>query len=187
MHIGMILGTKRGFPPDIRVEKEINALVRAGHRISLLVKKVQKDSPYRETFTPGADIIRSDVNGMNYIQRVFNAMSVFDLSWFPHVCRFIKEEKPDILHVHDFPMVPTVLKAAGKSNIPVIADLHENMPAAFVARRSAYPLKRKVRDMIRRNYYLWRWHESRSLKRCKKVVVVVPEAAERLQEYGISG
>ena len=82
-------------------------------------------------------------------------------------------------------MVPTVIKVAKIYDIPVVADLHENMPAALVAYRSQSPPLEKSISAILLNYRLWRWHEARNLIKCARVIVVVPEAAERLKYYGI--
>ena len=40
MHIGMIYGEDRPFPPDIRVEKEIDTLSRVGHKVTVLAKRI---------------------------------------------------------------------------------------------------------------------------------------------------
>ena len=40
MHIGMIYGENRPFPPDIRVEKEIKALSTVGHDVTVLAKRI---------------------------------------------------------------------------------------------------------------------------------------------------
>ena len=187
MHIGMILGTNKIFPPDIRVEKESKVLAKAGHDVSILVRRIPIDSPLKEEFIPGHVYIkRAPVEKMGFWARKKIAFTLIETAWFSHLESFINKEKPDIIHVHDFNMVPTVLKKAKKYNIPVVTDLHENIPAAIVARQSILPLIKKLKNKIQSNYYLWKWHESRSLKRCEKIIVVVPEAAERLKQYGIS-
>ena len=187
MHIGMVLGTNKTFPPDIRVEKESKILAKAGHDVSILVRRIPEDSPLEEEFIPGhVNIKRAPIAKMGFVARNIKAFTLIETAWFSHLEGFINKEKPDILHVHDFHMVPTVLKIANRYNIPVVADLHENMPAAIVARQSIFPPLKKLKNKIQNNYYLWKFHESRNLKQCVKIIVVVPEASERLKQYGIS-
>jgi len=182
----MILGTNKTFPPDIRVEKESKALAKAGYNVSILVRRIPEDSPLEEEFIPGhVNIKRAPIAKMGSWARKKMDFTLIETAWFSHLESFINKEKPDILHVHDFYMVPTVLKKAKKYNIPVVADLHENMPAVIVARQSIYPPLKRIKIMIQKNYYLWRWHEARKLRQCEKIIVVVPEASERLKKYGI--
>ena len=69
----------------------------------------------------------------------------------------------------------------------MVADLHENMPAALVAYRSNLDPLRKLGSFLINNYHLWRWHEKVALRDSSRIIVVVPEAAERiLNDYNIS-
>jgi glycosyltransferase involved in cell wall biosynthesis len=188
VHIGMILGVNRRFPPDIRVEKEMRALAEAGYHVTVLTKQIPEGSARREEIIPErAYVKRVQVpnSGRGPFSRFKTAVSLIEQSWKKHLEALVREDKVDVFHVHDFKMVPTVLQAAKGLNILVVADLHENMPAVLVARRSELPKLKKMKDAILRNYYLWRWHESKRLKECAKIIVVVPEAAERLYRYGI--
>lgn len=186
MHIGMIYGEYREFPPDIRVEKEVKVLAKAGHRVTILARQVPLNSPLEEELIPGHVFVRRmPLPGMSLPVKIWSAFSLIESAWFPHLERFIQNDRPDILHVHDFTMVPTVIRVAKIYNIPVVADLHENMPAALVAYRSKNPPLEKFIKAILLNYRLWRWHEARNLIKCARVILVVPEAAERLKYYGI--
>ncbi|MDD5681616.1 MAG: hypothetical protein PHI59_10315, partial [Candidatus Omnitrophica bacterium] len=59
--IGMILDIDKQFPPDIRVEKEARALIRAGFDVSILVRRIQPAHPAREKLDYGLDVIRADI------------------------------------------------------------------------------------------------------------------------------
>lgn len=186
MHIGMVLGTNRKFPPDIRVEKEMRALANAGHRVTILTRRIPLESPLDEEFVGGqVRVRRVQVEDTEFWAKMKRAFLIIEAGWLPHLEDFIVNVQPEILHVHDFKMVPTVISVAERRRIPVVADLHENMPAALLVRGSNLPLLRKVKHNILNNYRLWRWQESIKLRKCKKVIVVVPEAAERLERYGI--
>ena len=187
MHIGMIFRENRKFPPDIRIEKEVKALSDAGHHITILARRTSPDIPSKIDLIPGRVCLkRASVGEMGLTSKMIRIFSLHESTWVPHITNFIETEQPDVLHVHDFPMVPTVVRVAKKYDLPVVADLHENMPAALVAYRSSYPLIQKSIHRILYNYRLWRWHEARYLRHCKKIIIVVPEAGERLKSYGLN-
>jgi glycosyltransferase involved in cell wall biosynthesis len=152
----MIYGEYREFPPDIRVEKEVKVLAEAGHRVTILARQVPLNSPLEEELIPGHVFVRRmPLPGMSLLVKIWSAFSLIESAWFPHLERFIQDDRPDILHVHDFTMVPTVIKVAKIYDIPVVADLHENMPAALVAYRSKNPPLEKFIKAILLNYRLW--------------------------------
>ena len=185
--IGMILDAGKGFPPDIRVEKESRALIDAGFAVSLLAKRVRSNTPLRERLDYGLEVFRADIARQNILMRQVESVTLHNKAWSKAVEGFIETCKPDVLHVHDLPGVPDVLRISRRRQIPVVADLHENMPAAFVAYRSDQSSLKKIRSMLVHNYNVWRWREKRILRQCARIIVVVPEAAERLlHDYKLS-
>lgn len=185
--IGMILDVERGFPPDIRVEKEACALIKAGFEVSLLTQRSDAKQAAYEKLDYGLEIYRSEIQSQqNFFHKVLASVTLVRKGWFSAIDNFVKKVRPDVLHAHDFTIVPTALKIAKKYHLSLIADLHENMPAALVAYRSTLDPLRKLRSSIINNYYLWRWHEKLALRNCSRIIVVVPEAAERiLNNYNI--
>lgn len=185
--IGMILDVSRGFPPDLRVEKEARALIKAGFEVSLLARKANASQAAYEKLDYGLEIYRSEIQSKQHLlHKVLAKFSLVNEGWLFAIDNYVKKVQPDILHAHDFTIVPTALKIAMKRNLPLIADLHENMPATFVAYSSNLDPLRKLRSSIINNYYLWRWHEKMALQNCYSIIVVVPEAAERiLNDYNI--
>jgi len=133
------------FPPDIRVEKEARALIRAGHKIFLL--SLGKEG------MPSAE----DVNGINVI-RIFPSESFlgrllnfvffstfFDSSiWREALVNIIKQYEIDVIHVHDLPMVKIATTVAKEFNIPIIADLHENYPEGIRAWRRGNVIWKRI-------------------------------------------
>jgi glycosyltransferase involved in cell wall biosynthesis len=188
MHVGMVYGENRPFPPDIRVEKEIVALCAAGHRVTVLANRIPETANLKENiFNQSALVVRKTItDNRSKIKRAINAFCMQQTIWKEPLKEFVESERPDILHVHDFIMVPVVLSVADKYKIPVIADLHENMPAAIRAYRAGMTAWQRFQSAIIYNYHLIRWHEKRALRRCAKVIVVVPEASERLYRYGLT-
>lgn len=188
MHIGMILNVgDLAFPPDIRVQKEARALTQAGYRVSIFTRRIPDNAAEREySEEMGANIIRARVRQRtNPILKVIDAINLYFPLWIPALEQFIEVETPDILHVHDLPMVPTVIRVAKKYRLPVVADLHENMPAACRALRSNFQFPMRLINACMWNYTRMRMQEAAALRQCSRVVIVVPEAAERLHKYGI--
>lgn len=131
MRICMLLGGV--YPPDIRVEKEIQALLDDDHDVFVL-SYATDDRPQRETIA-GAEVIRRPITethdgirgwkpGLQYLTTYIHR------GWIQAADDIIKYEEIDVLHPHDLPVVKTAIKLGEKHNIPVVADLHENWPEA---------------------------------------------------------
>ncbi|MEN8150860.1 MAG: glycosyltransferase family 4 protein [Planctomycetota bacterium] len=183
MKIGMVLDQL--FPPDIRVEKEAGALLNAGFTVGLLAPSDGPHTPPVETTDAGLRIYRTPVPRPSAWSRQVKGLTLLERTWLKPLEEYVAEFRPDVLHVHDFPMVKTVLRVAGPRGLPVVADLHENMPAAHRVWRASLDPVRRTKDALHHNYHLWRWHERRILPLCARVIVVVPEAAERLYAFGL--
>ncbi len=191
MRIGMILATP--FPPDIRVEKEAKALIGAGFEVGVLAEATTNRSTaasgpacLRETTAYGLQIWRAAVPPASLWERNIKGLTLVEKRWQQPMREFVAGFQPDILHVHDFPLVKMALDAAQPLGLPVVADLHENMPAAFRIWRTGLDPIHRFKDGLLRSYYLWRWYERHLLPHCAHILVVVPEAAERLYDYGLS-
>lgn len=184
----MILDNTQEFPPDIRVEKEIKALVEAGHEVFVLSPKYKSDSAASE-FMPklGATVDRVILGAVagRYLANAWRAITMFDTRWLEVTRNFVDRHRLEVLHVHDLFTVPAIVHVGKENGIPVIADLHENMPAAMRAERSTYPIWKRLLMGTIYNYRWMQWNEARALKKCAAVVIVVPEAADRLLSYGI--
>jgi len=185
MRIAMFHPAPQGYPPDVRIRKETAALVAAGHQVLILTARARADQPERETMPGGEVVVRAAVRRPPRPARLPGLLTLRRPEWRVPLAAFLDAERPDALHVHDLPGVPTALDAAAPRGIPVVADLHENMPAAYRAYRSAYPWLRRLAHALAYAYPLWRWHERRALARCARTIVVVPEAAERLLAGGL--
>jgi glycosyltransferase involved in cell wall biosynthesis len=186
MHIGMIYGEASPFPPDIRLEKEIKALCEAGHRVTVLAQRIPSTASSTEDLIDKcASVRRISIPRGGFITRQVWHFTLVQRNWISALYNFTNEYCPDALHVHDLGLLPTTLKVSSSFNLPVVADLHENMPAALRAYRSNLPILSKLTNAVFYNYHLWRWKEHQALQKCTKIIVVAPEAAERLYKYKI--
>lgn len=184
MRIGMIL--PGDFPPDIRVEKEAATLA-TDHEVGLLCLR-RGNQPEQDSW-----------RGMR-IRRVFSRRrrwwSQWNLmsrrssgDWEKAIDEFIASFAPDALHVHDLPLLGAVLNVAGRHNIPVVADLHENYPA-MLEQTLEVPLHRitslgSLASRLSVSVAKWKAYEADIVPLATRVIVVVEEARDRLARLGV--
>ena len=183
MKIGMILD--RVFPPDIRVEKEARTLLKAGHELFLLCMNTP-DLPNNGIYE-GIKLCRRDFYPKSFVVGKFNTLTnrltFKNYKLISQIEKFVSENSIEVLHVHDLPMVRTALVAGERKGVPVVADLHENYPAAMQIYLTEADFKEKFLNGLNR----WRRYENYCLKRVDHIIVVVDEAKERvINDYGIS-
>lgn len=178
--IGMVLNAF--YPHDIRVSKEVSALIDAGYEVSLLCYK-RKGEPSDER-VGGVQVRRVWIGESKTAEGLWDMVNA---CFFYHpriggaLKRFVREFGIDILHVHDLPLAGTVASVAAKSGLPWILDLHENYPEAvrvwFGWRTN--PLIR-LKNRIFFNPVYWQNLEGVAVRSADGVVAVVEEMKERL-------
>jgi len=180
MRIGMLLD--HPFPYDTRVANEARSLVDAGHEVSLFCLNVGGAAPARETFD-GVEIVRHAIS-----QAFWKKASALVLTlpsynlWFrPRLRRFLRHYRIEALHVHDLPLVGEGLRAARRAGIPLIADLHENYPAAI----RLYDWRRRFPARLLVRPRQWDTYEARILPQVDRIIVVIDEARDRLLRLGL--
>ena len=178
MNIGMILEKK--FPPDIRVEKEADALIKTGHQVHLLA--IRTNGQLIEETINGIQIHRyipyEKCSFWRKVKNIIFIITHFSPRWTQQIQVMIKEYNLDVLHVHDLPLVGVALRAASSQEIPVIVDLHETYPEAV----KVMGPKVRVIDFLGN----WKQCEKKWLKMCHHIIVVIDEAKERLIEADFS-
>jgi len=178
MKVLMVLD--REFPPDLRVENEIEALSVKGKEIHLacftrtgLPLFEQKDN---------VAIHRRPISKLTYKSSVaaltFRRYFTF---WQDYLEELGSSEHFDLIHIHDLPLVGTGVAFATRHNIPVIADLHENWPAYL---RTARHTRTFAGKLLSPNHK-WVKYERDILKTVNHIIVVVEEAKHRLTALGL--
>ncbi len=163
------------FPPDIRVEKEAKALLKAGFNLSLVCADDGKEE--------------NDWNGMKLYKvklkkDIFSKFRRLSYIIHPEFYRYLDElfqkEYFDILHVHDLRLVPTALKIKEKYGCKVVADLHENYPAAVREWNRANSGIKGIILRLFNNYNRWFAIEKEAVKKVDKIIAVVDEMKKRI-------
>ena len=179
-HIAAILLRDGGFPPEIRIFKEGKALIDAGYQFSVLcIKRNPNDLEY-EKLRNGIIVIRKDKPELSKLKLRFPTFFPRKKEYSAIITSFINEFQPDALMVHDIPFLPLLIRVIGNS-LPIVPVLHENMPAAYWSYRANSSLINRLCIGVP-EYLLWKYIEKKYLSKCTRVIVVVPEAAERFNK-----
>jgi glycosyltransferase involved in cell wall biosynthesis len=139
--------------PDWRVTKEAGALVAAGASVTILAWDRQGGLPSHEV-RDGAVIERIHVaRPASVASRVASAGWVWQAFW-----RRARGLQFDVVHAHDFPMLPVGAAIATRRRVPLVYDAHEiywlmvraSTPRAMraVMRRTEIALLRRVDRLV---------------------------------------
>lgn len=162
MKIVMLL--QEFYPQDVRVRKEVRALLEAGHEVCVFCLKgiEQKEEEKNGALT----IIRTFLEK----KRGSKLRYIFEyITFFRRAHKFLKsriiKEKIDAVHIHTLPdfliFAATFLK---KRNVKLILDMHEIMPE-FYASKFGLSMNNPIIGVIK---YL----EKRSLLAADKIITV---------------
>lgn len=178
--VGMILD--RTFPPDPRVANEARSLAGAGFEVHLFCLRHGSRQAARETWQ-GIQVHRIQIHRGFYRKASAVSLELPAYRWFlrRHLRPLIQREKIDVLHTHDLPMVAIGLAEARRAGVPLVADLHENWPAAL----RTYGYARRFPGRILISPRRWEGHERSVLPRADRIIVVIEEARERLVGLGL--
>jgi glycosyltransferase involved in cell wall biosynthesis len=186
MNVGMLLNAP--YPNDVRVKKEIEALQSGGHKVYLLCTNGggEKTNEIYEC----VNITRINVGSSKALLTLWDI--IMSVTFIHPLFRFkitkwLVINNIKVIHVHDLPLVGTALFAKKRFSISVIADFHENYPDAlgvwFQWKRN---LLIKFKNFLFMNPSRWRKLEKRAVRECDRVIAVVEEMKNRLQQmYGV--
>ncbi|MBD3334661.1 MAG: glycosyltransferase [Candidatus Eisenbacteria bacterium] len=179
LRIGMLLDAP--FPPDPRVAQEARTLLDDGHAVHLFCLD-WSGRPARETID-GLEIHRHPMSKTFHDKAGALALNLpLYRAWFRRRLRpFLRRLAIDVLHVHDLPLARAGLAAAREQSLPLVLDLHENFPAAL----RTYGYARTLPGRLLIWPSAWERYERRMARRADRLIVVIEEAAQRLQELGI--
>ena len=178
MQILMLL--EKDFPPDLRVEKEIKALVEDDNKITLVCYTHKRKDEIEHA--PNITIYRYAISTFVHKSSVAALKFPFYFNfWINNLNTVFQNNSFVFIHVHDLPLAKVAKKFAVKFHIPMILDLHENWPALLKVSYHANTLLGKILSSVKQ----WRAYELSALKWADKLIVVVDEAKERIIKMGI--
>ena len=169
------------FPPDVRVENEIESLTEAGFEVILMAIAPDERSA-RDEFK-GATVLRVRIpaKARNWMRGLAGTIPV--LSWFicRQVMRVVRDCEIHAIHAHDLYMCGGALRAGKWLNLPVVSDLHENWCA--VLRHYAWSTRFPGRLAI--SHRRWERLEARWTRQSDHVVVITQQMKARIAELGV--
>lgn len=175
MRIGMVLDNT--FPPDSRVENEAVSLIGDGHEVYLFCLKRQNE-PQEETIN-GIRVVRFPTNNLEYkLSALAYTIPAYHYLMAKKIRDFVRNVKPDVLHVHDIAIARAAFRVANGRQLPVVLDLHENRPVIMkeYVHLKKWPGKWMISPSVWDNY------QKKFSVESNKLIVVTEEAAEDLSE-----
>lgn len=122
MKILMILGGE--FPPDNRVEKEIESLVKSGFTVDIACY-TKKGLNEKEELN-GYTIYRKPISKLMYkLSALILILPYYFLFWKKFVNQLYKQTKYDAIHVHDLPLAKIGYYFKKKYGCKLVCDQHE--------------------------------------------------------------
>jgi glycosyltransferase involved in cell wall biosynthesis len=170
----------REFPPDIRVENEIDALIQEGHDVHIACY-TRKDRPLQETIGK-LTIHRKSISNFIYKSSVASLTLPFYFRyWKIFLSEIFSTHSFDVIHIHDLPLARIGDLFHRSFNIKLVVDLHENWPAFLKISKHTNTILGKFLSPL----FLWRQYEKNVLLKTDAIVVVAYEAKVRLALLGI--
>lgn len=168
------------FPPDIRVENEVEALTAKGHHIHIACYTFSDRKS--EEKTKNVTIHRKKISNFIYKSSVGALKFPFYFNfWRKFISQLFETNDFDAIHVHDLPMAKIGFEFGQKHNIPFTLDLHENWPALLGISTHTQTLLGKFLSSDKQ----WKKYEIEYCKKANNIIVVVEEAKTRLKNLGI--
>jgi glycosyltransferase involved in cell wall biosynthesis len=122
MKVLMVLAGE--FPPDERVEKEIESLQKAGFKVAIASYTMQ-DKPAVELYH-GYTIYRKNISSLLYKSSAAALILPFYFNfWYRFLNTILKQEQFNFIHIHDLPLSKTGYQLARKHHLKLICDQHE--------------------------------------------------------------
>ncbi|RUA12162.1 MAG: glycosyltransferase family 1 protein [Flavobacteriia bacterium] len=173
MRIGMILD--KTFPPDPRVENEALALIDAGFEVFLFCLKYH-DEPEKEVIEK-IQVRRYSSGTLEYkLSALAYTFPLYTGKMYKKILDFLNVNKIDAIHIHDIRIAEAVFKANKKLQLPVVLDLHDNMPEVM----KDYPHLQKFPGKQLISPQKWKEKEEEFIEKSDKVITVSNEFIEEV-------
>ena len=168
----------REFPPDIRVEKEINVLTKNNYNVHILTftKKNAKKIEVQGKLT----IHRKTISEIRHKTSVGCLLFPFYFNfWNQYIKEITTNYKFDAIHIHDLPLSKTGYKWAKILDIPLILDLHENWPSMLEEATHTNTILGKILSWNSQ----WVNYEKEMVSKANAVITVVEEMKNRVSKF----
>ena len=179
MKILMVLDEE--FPPDVRVEKEINALQSAGHTVHLLCySRAGRSEAISQN---GIKIFRIPISPLHYKFKALALQLPFYFKyWKKHIRQLLEKESYDVIHFHDLPLAEVCITLGRENGIPVVGDYHENRPEIMKFYHHVRSFPGNVLISVKK----WAAYQAKYTRLLDHLILVTPEAKDYYSgHYGV--
>jgi len=173
MNILMLL--ENDYLSDFRVQKEVQSLREAGHRLTVAAV-TSGEVPYR---TERVDCLLFRKKMPSVIRKASVGALKFPFYfnfWFSYVTDILNDHKADVVHIHDLPLARVGTRLKEKYGATFVLDLHENWPDFLEVSQHTKSLAGRLLSSTAR----WRRYEKESVRQADHVITVVAEMKDRL-------
>jgi len=173
MRIGMILD--KVFPPDPRVENEAIELIKKGHEVFLFCL-TYNDEEHEESINQ-IKVKRYKSNKFDYkMSALAYTVPYYSLVMKKKIANFLNKNKIEVIHIHDIRIAEAVFLTNRRRKLPVVLDLHDNMPEVM----KFYPHLQKFPGKYIISPKRWKQKEEVFIKKSDKVITVSQEFVNEL-------
>ncbi|MFO7863907.1 MAG: glycosyltransferase [Salinivirgaceae bacterium] len=181
MNILMLL--EKEFPHDVRVEKEIDTLIKAGHSVSIATIARKQSFEKVEILASGCQVFRRNISSIVFKSSVGCLKFPFYFNfWRQYIRDILDNHTFDAIHVHDLPLAKIGYEIKREFKLYFVLDLHENWPAAM---EIAHHTNTLIGRLLSSNKQ-WRNYEKKMTQLADAVVVVVQEMGDRIHGLGVN-
>ena len=179
MKILMVL--ENSFPPDERVENEIDILLKNGFQITLVCTKRGGKSETEEE--DGLTIVRIPLSKFIYKSGALALELPFYFNfWNKQLSKILNETRFDAIHLHDLPLVKVCAGLSRKFSLPLVCDYHENRPEIMKLYYPVQSFPGKWLISVDR----WLKYQVKETQKADRLILVTDEAKDYyINNYGI--
>lgn len=166
------------FPPDPRVENEAISLINRGHDVFLFCLKYKSHEANKEKIN-NISVCRYTSNKLEYkLSALVFTFPFYTALMKKKILHFLIANKIEAIHIHDIRIADAVYKANKKIELPVVLDLHDNMPEIikFYPHLQKFPGKQIISPKK------WKVKEEEFINKATKVITVSEEFIEEVVE-----
>jgi glycosyltransferase involved in cell wall biosynthesis len=172
MKIGMILD--KTFPPDPRVENEAISLIKSGNEVYLFCLSYNKNE----------DVVVNEIKVKRYLSNKLEyklSALAYTFPFYTYLMHskiydFLIKNNIEAIHIHDMRIAEAVFTANKKLKLPVVLDLHDNIPEIM----KLYPHLQKFPGKQLISPAKWKQKEETFIKKSDKVITVSQEFIEEV-------
>lgn len=159
------------FPPDPRVENEAISLINAGHEVFLFCLSYDGAAAKNESINK-IQVKRYKSNKLEYkLSALAYTVPFYTNLMAKKIANFLDANAIEALHIHDIRIADAALKANDKLRLPVILDLHDNMPEIM----KLYPHLQKFPGRYLISPRKWKIKEEELIHKATKIITVSEE------------